>query len=161
MAPYGSSIYFPMLVLDGQGRLAGLRLRPGNAGNNRFATPLMARLIRKLKARFARARILVRADGGFCTPRFLDAIEHLDAELSDVRFVIGLPHNSRLVGLAHAPMQEAAREALATDQTTRRFSAFRSASRNWAHNRRAVQETEHNSTQPTPTLHLTNCISPR
>jgi hypothetical protein len=142
-AHYDSYIYFPLLVFDGEGRLAGVRLRPGNAGNSRYATPLMARLIRKLKARFPRARILVRADGGFCTPRFLDAIEQLDAELTDVRYVVGLPHNSRLIGLAHAPMQEAAREALATGQTTRRFAAFRYATRNWPHTRRVVVKAEH------------------
>ena len=58
-------MYFPLLVFDGEGRLAGLRLRPGNAGNSRYAAPLMGRLVRKLKARFAHLRILVRADGGY------------------------------------------------------------------------------------------------
>src|SRR5260370_37852006 len=62
-AHYDSYIYFPLLVFDGQGRLAALRLRPGNAGNNRYATPLIAGPIRKLKARYAGARILARAVG--------------------------------------------------------------------------------------------------
>lgn len=154
-AHYDSYIYFPLLVFDGEGRLAGMRLRPGNAGNSRYAAPLMARLVRKLKVRFPRARVLVRADGGFCTPRFLDAIEHLDAELTDVRYVIGLPHNSRLVGLAHAPMQEAAREALATGQTTRRFAAFRYATRSWAHKRRVVVKAEHLGEKANPRFVVT------
>jgi hypothetical protein len=154
-AHYDGYIYFPLLVFDGQGRLAGMRLRPGNAGNSRYAAPLMTRLVRKLKARFSRARILVRADGGFCTPRFLDAIEHLDAELTDVRYVIGLPHNSRLVGFAHAPMQEAAREALATGETTRRFAGFRYATRNWAHKRRVVVKAEHLGDKANPRFVVT------
>jgi Transposase DDE domain group 1 len=154
-AHYDSYIYFPLLVFDGEGRLAGMRLRPGNAGNSRYAAPLMARLVGKLKARFPRARIRVRADGGFCTPRFLDAIEHLDAELTDVRYVVGLPHNSRLVGLAQAPMQEAAREALATGQTTRRFAAFRYATRNWAHKRRVVVKAEHLGDKANPRFVVT------
>jgi hypothetical protein len=154
-AHYDSYIYFPLLVFDGEGRLAGMRLRPGNAGNSRYAAPLMARLIGKLKARFPRARILARADGGFCTPRLLDAIEHLDAELTDVRYVVGLPHNSRLVGLAYAPMQEAAREALATGQTTRRFAAFRYATRNWAHKRRVVVKAEHLGDKANPRFVVT------
>jgi hypothetical protein len=154
-AHYDSYIYFPLLVFDGEGRLAGMRLRPGNAGNSRYATPLMARLLRKLKARFPRARVLVRADGGFCTPRFLHAIEHLDAELTDVRYVIGLPHNSRLIGLAHAPMQEAAREALATGQTTRRFAAFWYATRNWARKRRVIVKAEHVGDKANPRFVVT------
>ncbi len=154
-AHYDSYMYFPLLVFDGEGRLAGMRLRPGNAGNSRYAAPLMVRLVRKLKARFARARILVRADGGFCTPRFLAAIEHLDAELSDVRYVVGLPQNSRLTELAHVPMQEAAREALATGQTTRRFAAFRYATRNWALKRRVIVKAEHLGDKANPRFVVT------
>lgn len=154
-AHYNGYIYFPLLVFDGEGRLAGMRLRPGNAGNSRYAAPLMVRLVRKLKARFARARILVRADGGFCTPRFLAAIEHIDAELSDVRYVIGLPQNSRLTGLAEVPMQEAAREALATGQITRRFAAFRYATRNWAAKRRVIVKAEHLGDKANPRFVVT------
>jgi hypothetical protein len=154
-AHYDSYIYFPLLVFDGEGRLAGMRLRPGNAGNSRYAAPLMARLVRKLKARFPSTRILVRADGGFCTPRFLDAIERLDHELADVRYVVGLPQNSRLVGLAHAPMQEAAQEAHETRQTTRRFATFRYASRSWAHKRRVVVKAEHLADKANPRFVVT------
>jgi hypothetical protein len=159
-AHYDSYIYFPLLVFDGEGRLAGMRLRPGNAGNSRYAAPLMVRLVGKLKARFPRARILVRADGGFCTPRFLDAIEQLDAELTDVRYVVGLPHNSRLIGLAHAPMQEAAHEALATGQTTRRFAAFRYATRSWAQERRVVVKAEHLGDKANPRFVVTTVDEP-
>lgn len=154
-AHYDSYIYFPLLVFDGEGRLASVRLRPGNAGNSRYAAPLMARLVRKLKARFASARILVRADGGFCTPRFLEAIEHLDRELTDVRYLIGLPHNSRLIGLAHAPMQEAAREAEATGQTARRFATLWYASRNWTCKRRVVVKAEHLGDKANPRFVVT------
>jgi hypothetical protein len=154
-AHYDSYIYFPLLVFDGDGRLAGMRLRPGNAGNCRYAASLMSRLVRKLKARFPRARILVRADGGFCTPRFLDAIEHLDTELTDVRYVVGLPHNKRLVSLAQIPMQQAAREALATGQTTRRFAAFRYATRNWEHKRRVIVKAEHLGDKANPRFVVT------
>src|SRR5260370_5253177 len=132
-AHYDSYMYFPLLVFGGECPLAGFRLRPGNAGNNRYATPLMVRLVRKLKARFPNARILIRADAGFCVPRFLDALERLDRELTHVRYVIGVQKNSRLVGLAHAPMPDAAREAHATRPTTRRFDTFQDPSRTSTH----------------------------
>jgi hypothetical protein len=154
-AHYDSYIYFPLLVFDGEGRLASWRLRPGNAGNSRYAAPLMVRLVRKLKARFPRARILVRADGGFCAPRFLEAIEQLDTELNDVRYVIGLPQNSRLVELAQVPMQEAAREALATGQTTRRFADFKYATRSWAEKRHVVVKAEHLGDKANPRFVVT------
>jgi hypothetical protein len=155
-AHYDNYIYFPLLVFDGEGRLAGMRLRPGNAGNNRYAVPLMVRLVRKLKARFANAHILVRADGGFCTPRFLEAIERLDRELTEVRYVIGMPQNSRLVGLADAPIREAAREANATGQTTRRFAMLWYASRNWNSKRRVVVKAEHLGDKSNPRFVVTS-----
>jgi hypothetical protein len=155
-AHYDSYIYFPLLVFDGEGRLAGIRLRPGNAGNSRYAAPLMTRLVRKLMARFPRVRILVRADGGFCTPRFLDAMEQLGRELPDVRYVVGLPQNSRLVDLAHAPMQDAAREAQDTGQTTRRFATLWYASRSWVRKRRVVVKAEHLVDKANPRFVVTN-----
>jgi len=155
-AHYDGYIYFPLLVFDGEGRLAGFRLRPGNAGNSRYAAPLMTRLVRKLKARFPQARVLVRADGGFCTPRFLDAMEHLGAELANVRYLVGLPQNSRLLGLAQAPMQEAEQEARAAGETTRRFATLWYASRNWSHKRRVVVKAEHLGDKANPRFVVTN-----
>lgn len=154
-AHYDAYIYFPLLVFDGEGRLASVRLRPGNAGNSRYSTPLIDRLVRKLKARFPRLRILVRADGGFCTPRFLDAIERLDAELRDVRYVVGLPHNSRLIALAERPMQEAADEAHATGQSARRFATRWYATRSWDRKRRIVVKAEHLGDKANPRFVVT------
>jgi hypothetical protein len=155
-AHYDSYIYFPLLVFDAEGRLVGVRLRPGNAGNSRYAAPLMSRLVRKLKVRFPRLRILVRADGGFCTPRFLDAIENLDKELGGVRYVVGLPYNSRLLALADTSMQEAAREAQKTGQAVRRFGSFRYATRSWSHKRRIVVKAEHLGDKANPRFVVTS-----
>lgn len=155
-AHYDSYMYFPLLVFDGEGRLASLRLRPGNAGNCRYAAPLMSRLVRKLKARLPHLRIRVRADGGFCTPRFLDAMEQLDKELGAVRYVVGLPQNSRLVELSGRWMQEAADQARATGQSTRRFGTFWYATRNWSHKRRVVVKAEHLGDKANPRFVVTS-----
>jgi hypothetical protein len=162
-AHYDSYIYFPLLVFDGEGRLVSVRLRPGNAGNSRYSTPLMCRLIRKLKTRFPRLHVLVRADGGFCTPRFLDALEKLDANISDVRYVVGLPANVTLLNLAEGPIREAACEAAKTRQTTRRFDDFRYATRSWSHTRRVVVKAEHLDGKDNPRFVVTSVhdVEPR
>jgi len=85
---YGHAMYFPLLVFDGEGRLVSVRLRPGNAGNNRYGTPLMVRLVRKIKLRFPHAMVAVRADSGFCTPQMLDALESLLGDKPNPRFVV-------------------------------------------------------------------------
>ena len=47
-------------------QLVSVRLRPGNAGNNRYAPPLMRRLVRGIKARLPKATVVVRADWQEC-----------------------------------------------------------------------------------------------
>jgi hypothetical protein len=162
-AHYDSYMYFPLLVFDAEGRLAGLRLRPGNAGNSRYAGPLMSRLVRKLKARFPSVRILVRADGGFCTPRFLDAMERLGLELGGVDYVVGLPQNIRLLTLSRSWMQQAAEHAKASGQTTRRFGTFWYATRSWSHTRRVVVKAEHLGEKANPRFVVTSVkdVKPR
>jgi hypothetical protein len=162
-AHYDSYMYFPLLVFDAEGRLAGFRLRPGNAGNSRYAVPLMVRLVRKLKARFPHVRILVRADGGFCTPRFLDAMEHLGHELGGVDYVVGLPQNVRLLTLSRSWMQQAAEHAKATGQTTRRFGTFWYATRSWTRKRRVVVKAEHLGDKANPRFVVTSVkdVKPR
>jgi hypothetical protein len=67
---YDQHMYHPLLVFDGEnGKLVSVLLRPGNAHAARSAKPLLCGIIRRIKARFPRAQILVRADGGFCVPR--------------------------------------------------------------------------------------------
>jgi hypothetical protein len=162
-AHYDSYMYFPLLVFDAEGRLAGFRLRPGNAGNSRYAGPLMCRLVRKLKARFPHAHILIRADGGFCTPRFLDALERLGHELGKVHYVVGLPQNVRLLTLSRSWMQQAADHAKATEETTRLFGTFWYATRNWSHKRRVVVKAEHLGDKANPRFVVTSVkdVKPR
>jgi hypothetical protein len=162
-AHYDSYMYFPLLVFDAEGRLAGFRLRPGNAGNSRYAAPLMSRLVRKLKFRFPHLRILVRADGGFCTPRFLDAMEQLGHDLGGVDYVVGLPQNSRLLKLSGSWMQQAADQAKATGETRRLFGTFWYATRSWSHKRRVVVKAEHLGDKANPRFVVTSVkdVKPR
>jgi Transposase DDE domain group 1 len=162
-AHYDGYMYFPLLVFDAEGRLAGFRLRPGNAGNSRYAAPLMSRLVRKLKARFPHVRILNRADGGFCTPRFLDAMDRLRQEFGDVGYVVGLPQNSRLLSLSRGLMQEAADEAHATGESSRRFGAFPYAARSWSDERHVVVKAEHLGDKANPRFVVTSvdAVDPR
>src|ERR1700728_2583116 len=87
---YDQHMYHPLLVFDGtSGDLASVLLRPGNAHAARSARSVLCRLVRRIKARFPRAQVVIRGDSGFCMPRILDALEALDAELGDVDYIIG------------------------------------------------------------------------
>jgi Transposase DDE domain group 1 len=145
---YDTYMYFPVFVFDADGRLASFRLRPGNAGGFRYATPLVARLVSKLKARFPQLKILIRADGGFCAPRFLAKIEALCQSFSDVHYVVGLPPNSVLCGLAKSDIDLAEHKTMAAGEPQRVFNDFTYAARSWPSTRRVIVKAEHLGDKP-------------
>jgi hypothetical protein len=151
---YGLSMYFPLLVFDGEGRLVSVRLRPGNAGNNRYATPLLVRLVRAIKARFPAAQVVVRADSGFCTPRLLEALEALDRALGDVDYVLGMEKNARLQAALAPALAEAAARAR-PGAPARLFTAFAYRARRWSRERYVVGKAEQLGDKPNPRFVVT------
>jgi Transposase DDE domain group 1 len=152
---YDCSMYFPLLVFDGEGQLVSVRLRPGNAGNNRYATPLIRRLARAIKARFPHANVVVRADSGFASPRLLDALDGLNHELGAVDYVIGLEKNSRLLALVAGEMTEAAARAPHAGGRARVFTSLAYQAKSWDHARHVVAKVEHLGDKPNPRFVVT------
>lgn len=162
-AHYDAKIYFPLLVFDGEGHLVSYRLRAGNAGNNKYSTALVVRLVRKIKARFPHAMILVRADSGFCTSRMLDALEQLDGELGDIFYALGLEKNVRLIAMIEQDLQRMQSESEATRRTARWFTTLTYGARKWSRERFVVAKVEHLVDKPNPRFVVTNLdyIPPR
>lgn len=152
---YDQTIYFPALLFDGDGRLVSVRLRPGNAGNYRYTGPLLARVIRAIKARFPAAQVVVRGDSGFAAPRVLDALDALATELGAIDYVFGLEKNSVVLGLAAAAMATAAARFAETGTATRTFTAFAYRARSWARPRHVVAKAEHLDKGPNPRFVVT------
>ncbi len=139
---YDQHMYHPMLVFDGQGQLVTAILRPGNAHAAKGATPVLERLIRKLKRRFPEVLIVVRADSGFAVPRLMDKLEALDAELGGVDYLLGLAKNAVLLRLGEPLMQGAQEQARAGAKYVRHFGSFSYAAKSWAHERVVVMKAE-------------------
>jgi hypothetical protein len=152
---YDCSMYFPLLVFDGEGRLVSVRLRPGNAGNNRYATPLMRRLVSAIKTRFPDANVVVRADSGFASPRLLAALETLQQTLGGVDYVIGLEKNSRLLALVAGEMAEAAARAPQVGGRARVFTSLMYQAKSWDRARYVVAKVEHLGDKPNPRFVVT------
>jgi hypothetical protein len=153
---YDCSMYFPLLVFDGEGQLVSVRLRPGNAGNNRYATPLMRRLICAIKARFPNANVVVRADSGFASPRLLAMLEELDRTLGAVDYVIGLEKNPRLLALVTREMAEVAAHAPQAGGRARMFASVTYQAKSWGHARHVVAKLEHLGDKPNPRFVVTS-----
>jgi hypothetical protein len=145
---YDHTVYHPVLLFDGNGRLVSLRLRPGNAGNYRYATPMIERVIRAIKARFPHVQIVVRGDSGFGMPRLLDLLDQLNVEFGDVDYLLGLTSNAVLSRLATDAMKHAAEGFGHTQKTTRRFDAFPYAAGTWTHPRHVIVRVEYTDRGP-------------
>jgi hypothetical protein len=152
---YDQRMYFPLVVFDGDGRLCSVRLRPGNAGNNKYATALVTRVIRTLKRRFPLATMVLRGDSGFCNPRLLDALEQLDRELGDVHYVLGLEKNARLLARVDVPMALAKETFDARSGAARHFDAFAYRACSWSRERRVIVKAEHLAKGPNPRFIVT------
>lgn len=143
-AHYNSYIYLPLLVFDGEtGQLASVLLRPGNVSSARGAGAVLERLIRRIKARFPDAQILVRADAGFCMPSDLDRYERLDEELGGIEYLIGVQKNKPLKALLGPALEEAERRHDETGGAVQVFSDFQYKTRkSWPHPRHIVGKAE-------------------
>src|SRR5690606_1420428 len=137
-AHYDRRIYFPVLLFDGDGRLVSVRLRPGNAGNYRYAAPMLARVLRLIKARFPAAQAVVRGDAGFCAPRLLDRLDALDSECGDVEYVLGIQKNSVLQRLAAEAMSIASARQAESRCAARVFTSFMYRARSWSRERYVI-----------------------
>jgi hypothetical protein len=152
---YDQWMYFPLVVFDGDGRLVSVRLRPGTAGNNRYATPLVTRLIRKIKRRFPLATVVLRGDSGFCSPRLLDALDALNHELGDVHYVLGLEKNKRLLAMVEGPMALALAKFQARTGAPRCFDSFAYRAGSWSRERLVIVKAEHLDKGPNPRFLVT------
>lgn len=140
---YREHCYVPLLVhlVDGDGRrhLLLTLLRAGNASSGKGLNGLMREAIRLVRERLGkRVIILVRADSGFGTGRFIDFLCE-----QKVQFVLGLPSNSVLTRLAERAHIKAAVGYKFKGEGYRVFDEFPyRARRNWAREHRVVVKVE-------------------
>jgi hypothetical protein len=140
-AHYDCHCYLPLIVTaqvdGGPDELLATVLRAGNASAGRGAVAVIKRIVERLRVAWPEVRIVLRADGGFAKPEVYDW-----CEAADVRYLIGLPINSRLREFA-APHLDAARvEHEATGEKVRRLHEVNYAAGSWPHLRRVLIKAE-------------------
>jgi hypothetical protein len=134
---YDAYCYLPLYVFCGRHLLAA-KLRPANIDASAGAVEEVARLVARIRRRWPRVRILLRADSGF-------AREALMAwcEANRVDYVFGLARNDRLLGEIGAELAAAAAESAITGQPARRFRDFSWCTLDsWSRYRRVVAKAE-------------------
>lgn len=134
---YDTYCYLPLYIFCGRHLLAA-KLRRADIDASAGAEEELARIVGRIRARWPRVRILLRADSGFCRERLMAW-----AEAHRVDYVFGLARNARLAAEIEPQMQTAREEAERTGKPARRFKDFHWATLDsWSRRRRVIGKAE-------------------
>ncbi len=115
----------------------GAVLRPGNSPASRGALGLLRQLFRKLRAAFPGARLRVRLDGGFATPKMFTFLE-----AEEVEYLVAMASNVRLEKRARRLMGKARMLSRVTGRTEHLYGETRYAAKKWSRKRRVIMKAE-------------------
>src|ERR1035437_7439942 len=94
---YDCHCFLPLYVFCGD-RLLAAYLRPSNIDAAKHAAAILKLLVTRLRRAWPRTTFVFRADSGFCRDRLLSWCDR-----HDVKYVVGIARNERLLALA-APL---------------------------------------------------------
>ncbi len=135
---YDCYCYLPLYVFCGRHLLAA-KLRRSNIDAAAGAKDEVARLVARIRRRWPKVRIVLRADSGF-------AREELMAwcEANGIDHLFGLARNRRLLEQIAAELQAAEAEHKQTGKPARQFKDFTYATLDsWSRSRRVIGKAEH------------------
>ncbi len=148
---YDCYCYLPLYVFCGRHLLVA-KLRRADLDAAAGAVEEVARLVARIRARWPRTRILLRADSGF-------AREDLMAwcEANGVDFLFGLAQNERLIAEIKTELDLVATKSRRTGRPERRFKTFLWATRRtWSRRRRVVAKAEWTKGEANPRFVVTS-----
>jgi hypothetical protein len=148
---YDNYCYLPLYVFCGRHLLAA-KLRPSNIDGSAGSVEEAARIVARIRQRWPKVRILLRADSGFARDKLMAWCEN-----NGVDFLFGLARNSRLVGEIEAELAEAALLSQQTGKPARRFKDFRWRTRDsWSAERRVVAKAQWTQGEANPRFVVTS-----
>ena len=134
---YGCYCYLPLYIFAGEHLLCA-RQRTSNQDAAAGSVGELARIVKRLRRRWPKTRIVVRADSGFCREELMSWCES-----NKVEYVLGLARNERLHAEIVEAMAQAAREHERTGKPERRFVELEYRTlKSWSRTRRVVAKAE-------------------
>ncbi len=135
---YGHYCYLPLYVFCGEHLLLA-RLQTADRDPARGVVDELRALVLRLRRRWPRAKVLVRADSGFCREELMawcEAAGHF--------YLLGMARNERLERHVEDALDEAAARAVQTGRAARVFRDFAwTTLGSWSQRRRVVAKAEH------------------
>lgn len=148
---YGNYCYLPLYCFIGSVPIwAQLRSSDRDASDGTVAA--LEKIVPKIRARCPDAKIIVRADSGFCRETIMSWCEN-----HDLYFCFGLSRNARLVDRIDWALAEARTQRCLTGVATRVFTQFNYKTRtSWSRERRVIAKAEILAKGENPRFVVTN-----
>ena len=148
---YRCYCYLPLYVMCGD-RLVVSQLRTADKDQSAGATEVLAHLVERIRARWPKTRIVVRADSGFARDELMSW-----CEANGVFYVLGLAKNQRLLKKIGNELVQARELYERTEKASRVFTHFMYRTReSWTRSRRVIAKAEHLEKGANPRFILTN-----
>ena len=153
---YKSYCYLPLYTFCGAWPL-GAVLRPSDIDGCAGTISELERIVPKLRAAWPDVKITIRADSGFCR----DAIMCW-CESHNVKYIIGLAKNKRLIKAIGGELQHALKQFEDTGRAARVFRDFTyRTKKSWSCERRVIGKAEHLCKGANPRFVVTNISKER
>jgi hypothetical protein len=148
---YDCYCYLPLYVFCGRHLLLA-KLRGADMDAAAGALEEVARVVARIRARWPRTRILLRADSGFARDDLMAWCEE-----SGVDFLFGLQQNLRLVAEIRDELARAEAKSRRTGKPARSFKEFKyETRRSWSRKRRVVAKAEFTKGETNPRFVVTS-----
>ena len=138
-AHYDEYGFQPIVVFDGAGRFVSAVLRPAKRPSGAEIRAHLRRLVRAIRSNWPNTRILIRADGHYCSPLVIDW-----CRANDVDFILGLaPTTTLRKHVADLETSTTARfNTSAKTGKVRRFKEFVDGAASWSRVERIIARVE-------------------
>jgi hypothetical protein len=148
---YDCYCYLPLYVFCGD-EILWAQLRKSDIDPSEGALRALKRLVKLIRHKWPLARILVRADSGFCRNELMSW-----CEANGVSYLFGMAKNRRLLKRIRHSMKKAKRQWAASGHSARRYVQFRYRTRSsWSRERRVVGKAEYMDKGENPRFVVTN-----
>jgi Transposase DDE domain group 1 len=148
---YNCYCYLPLDVFCGRDLLVA-KLRRADLDAAAGAVEEVARLVARIRTRWPRTRILLRADSGFARDDLMAW-----CEANGVDFLFGLAQNERLIAQIKSELDLVAAKSRRTGRPERRFKTFMWVTRRtWSRSRRVVAKAEWTKGEANPRFVVTS-----
>ena len=148
---YDSYCYLPLYAFIGDA-IVWSQLRTADRDASKGTVEALEQIVAAVRRRCPKARIAVRADGGFCREPIMAWCEE-----HGVHYVLGLSSNPRLVAELVTAMVRARRQACLCGGTARVYHDFNYRTQSsWSRSRRVIGKAERLADKDNPRFIVTN-----